>query len=512
MGMKYLSCRADSAILTCDSHTQTLPTTKSRHPTSRNQRKNKTKSKTKAIDEETQAPRIQHFNYSDLEAATDGFSAQKLLGRGSHGCVYKGVLHGGRLVAVKKPSRPGKTSGNNPLVSIDDDVGSNGKNSTTEVENEIEILSKIRSPRLVNLVGYSNTPTRDSSSSSSDSRLLVVEFMSNGTLFDVLHSSPRPPGWGRRLKLALQTAMAIDTLHSSNPPVIHRDIKSANILIDRNFNARLGDFGLALRCHADDYRLLSTPPAGTLGYLDPCYVTPDNLSTKTDVFSFGILLLEIISSRKAIDVSYSPPSIVDWAIPIVRKGKLLALYDPRIAPPKDPSVRRQLALLAARCVRSSRERRPSMKEIVECLKVLSKTVQGHLWDNLTVNPCLMVDEVGHAIGTRMPNLNSGLRQNVAGEAEEMPVTAKKPPISSKSGLIARNVNRVFSDLSSNSRNLKDLMTGMGGDSEFQAVGLESVTSSIKGFRIGSGRFSGRTKSQPIGHDYDSDGILRLRVK
>ncbi|KAE8697489.1 Detected protein of unknown function [Hibiscus syriacus] len=87
--------------------------------------------------------------------------------------------------------------------------------------------------------------------------------------------------------------------------------------------------------------LRSTPPAGTMGYLDPCYVTPDNLSTKTDVFSFGILLLEIISGRKAIDVAYSPPSIVDWAIPLIKKGKIVPVYDPRIVPPADPIVRKQ---------------------------------------------------------------------------------------------------------------------------------------------------------------------------
>lgn len=507
--MRYLSCRADAAILTCDSHLQTAPN----HPTTRNDKKKKKTNKNRSLEEETKTPRIQQFNYSDLEAATDGFSAQKLLGRGSHGCVYKGVLRGGRLVAVKKPSRPfhsGRGGASNPHAFS---IGSNNGSivNTSEVENEIEILSKIRSPRLVNLVGFSTTPTRDSSAYDS-SRLLVVEFMSNGTLFDVLHSGARPPGWGRRLRLALQTAMAVDTLHSSFPPVIHRDIKSANILIDRNFNARLGDFGLALRCHADDFRLRSTPPAGTLGYLDPCYVTPDNLSTKTDVFSFGILLLEIISGRKAIDVGHSPPSIVDWAIPLVRKGKLLALYDPRIDPPKDPLARKQLVFLAARCVRNSRERRPSMKEIVEGLRVLSKRVPGHLWENLTVNPCLMVDEVGHAIGTRIPNSSSGLRQPRVVEAEEPPVSAKKLPDSAKAVKVMRNTRRVFSDSSSSSRNLKDLMAGMERESDFRDAGLETVSSGMMGVRLGSGRSSGRPRSQPIGHDYDSDGILRLRVK
>jgi serine/threonine protein kinase len=181
--------------------------------------------------------------------------------------------------------------------------------------------------------------------------------------------------------------------------VIHRDVKSANVLLDANLDARLGDFGLALRVPK---RLpgdtAATPaPAGTLGYLDPAYVTPESLSTKTDVFSFGILLLEIMSGRKAIDVQHSPPSVVEWAVPLLRKGKVAALFDPRVSPPRDPATRKDLAALAASCVRSCRERRPSMADIVERLMVLSKTVSAKVWnglaDGLAVvgNPCAVVD-------------------------------------------------------------------------------------------------------------------------
>ncbi|XP_019058684.1 PREDICTED: LOW QUALITY PROTEIN: serine/threonine-protein kinase-like protein At3g51990 [Tarenaya hassleriana] len=308
----------------------------------------------------------------EVEPATNGFSDQKLLGKGSHGSVYKAVVRG-RRVAVKKPSR--------------------GQELSQEVNNEIEILSKIHSPRLVNLLGFTDD---------SQDRLLVVEFMCNGTLYDVLHanssSSSRPLNWGRRIRMALQVAKAVEVLHSQKPPIIHRDIKSANVLIDRSFNARLGDFGLALRCGVDDYRLRSTPPAGTIGYLDPNYVTPDNLSTKTDVFSFGILLLEIISGRKAIDIGHSPPSIVDWAIPLVKKGKILSIYDPRTVPPKDPVVSKQLALIAAKCVRSCREKRPSMKEIVDWLTGLCKLVPLHSW-NIN-NPCMMVETMGRPVEYR----------------------------------------------------------------------------------------------------------------
>ncbi|KAI5681563.1 hypothetical protein M9H77_02791 [Catharanthus roseus] len=448
--MGYLSCKAESAISTSNSH---LPTPSKKAHQSNSQEIPKEK-----------PIKIQEFNYSDLEKATNGFSEQKLLGRGSHGLVYKGVLSGGRPVAIKKSSR-------GPRVSSTSE-------NPNEVENEIDILSKLQSPRLVNLVGFSFT------NNNSHDRLLVVEFMSNGTLYDVLHSNSRPPNWGRRIKLALQTAKAIDILHSSIPPVIHRDIKSANVLIDRNFNARLGDFGLALRCQVDDYRLRSTPPAGTMGYLDPGYVTPDNLSTKTDVFSFGILLLEIISGRKAIDVGHSPPSIVDWAIPLIRRGKILAIYDPRIEPPKDPLIRKQLAVVAAKCVRSCRERRPTMREVVQCLSGLSKLVPLHSWNGFT-NPCLMVETVGRPVEASS-NLPAREKRGDRGNLEGVDDSIVARPL--------RNSRRVYSDLGFRS-NLMDLMSGIDGESEFQEE-HDGVAIHNKSPKVGSSLRFGNEKFTP----------------
>lgn len=163
---------------------------------------------------------------------------------------------------------------------------------------------------------------------------------------------------------------------------MHRDIKSTNVLIDDKGNARLSDFGLAIRGHVEDVRELSTPPAGTLGYLDPCYLAPRDLSTKSDVFSFGILLLEILSGRKAIDVEYSPPYIVEWALPLIKSGGFLAIVDRRIKGWVDQTVVRGLCLLAVRCVRSTAEKRPNVGEIVECLnKVYRRVKLGriHVW-------------------------------------------------------------------------------------------------------------------------------------
>lgn len=463
--MGYFSCRAESAVSTSNS---ALPSSSSK-PSSSAQKPEK-------------PVKIQHFDYSDLEAATNGFSDRKLLGKGSHGYVYKAVLRG-RPVAVKRPSRAHGAILRRPSLLS----SSSAPEITNEVDNEIDILSKIQSPRLVNLVGFTND---------SKDRLLVVEFMSNGTLYDVLHSSARPPNWGRRIRLALQTAKAIDTLHSSTPPVIHRDIKSANILIDRNYNARLGDFGLALRGHEDDYRLRSTPPAGTMGYLDPCYVTPDNLSTKTDVFSFGILLLEIISGRKAIDITYSPPSIVDWAIPLIKKGKLLAVYDPRISPPKDPVVRKQLAVIAAKCVRSCRERRPSMKEIVAWITGLCKLVPLHSWNGFN-NPCMMIETVGRPIEAR--NAHMGPRQEEGLEGGNF--EALDARLSKSANRYSR---RVYSDLGFRS-NLMELMNN---PEEPDKSGYR-VSSS----RFGSGRYftRGINLYRACGTDKDAFGLSEGQI-
>lgn len=322
--MGYFSCNEKSAIAICDSYNWELLS---------KDRKN------------VRRPfKIAKFDYSDLLAATGGFSAANLLGKGSHGSVYKAYLHQLKVVAAVK-----KTKAN---YSSSDGGG--------YADNEVEILSRIYHPRLVNLIGFAVDPNQH--------KLIVAEYMPHGSLFDLLHGPRRPPGWVKRARFALQVARAVHFLHSSQPPVIHRDIKSSNVLIDAGYNSRVSDFGLALRGHVEDVRVRSTPPAGTLGYLDPGYLAPGDLSTKSDVFSFGILLLEIISGRNAIDVNYSPPSVVEWALPEIKSGNLEAICDPRIGPPDDAEALRLMAVLAARCVRCAAEKRPGMAEVAECLK------------------------------------------------------------------------------------------------------------------------------------------------
>ncbi|CAH1443330.1 unnamed protein product [Lactuca virosa] len=349
--MGYLSCNAESAISTCDSYNL------SRKKSFSNPHNHQFK--------------IRDFCFADLEASTKGFSHTNFLGKGSHGSVYRAILDGGALIAAVKRTTthhsPDKTSvrGIQCTATI-----------ATPAENEIETLSRVRSPRLVNLLGFGSDPV-------DGRKLIVVEYMPNGSLYDLLHKNDaKTPGLARRVRIAVQVAKAVHHLHTSNPPVIHRDIKSSNVLFDGKWNARLGDFGLALRGNVEDVKVRCTPPAGTLGYLDPCYLAPGDLSAKSDVFSFGILLLEIFSGRNAIDLKYSPPSVVDWAAPLIRSGAYGEIFDPNIEISSDESAVRQLAVLAARCVKSTAEKRPAMAEVLQCLVTASKRITSLTWNNL----------------------------------------------------------------------------------------------------------------------------------
>ncbi|XP_073030498.1 serine/threonine-protein kinase-like protein At3g51990 [Primulina eburnea] len=334
--MGYLSCNAESAIATCDSYNWELLT------------------KRPIKDHGTRPFKILEFDFSVLHSATDGFSPGNLLGKGSHGAVYKARIHQIKAVAAVKRTKQTHNS------------AFGNSNSTTDTE--LEILSRIYHPRLVNLLGFSSDPNQR--------KMIVVEYMPNGSLYDLLHRSGKPPGWVKRTRFALQVARAVQFLHASNPPIIHRDIKSSNILIDANFSSRLSDFGLSLRGHEEDVKVKCAPPAGTLGYLDPEYLAPGDLSTKSDVFSFGILMLEIITGRNAIDVNYSPPSVENWAVPAIKVGDFTGICDLRIGPPRDWEALRRMAVLAARCVRSTAGKRPGMAEVVECLKIVHQKMKA----------------------------------------------------------------------------------------------------------------------------------------
>ncbi|KAG7556185.1 Protein kinase-like domain superfamily [Arabidopsis suecica] len=295
---------------------------------------------------------MKEFDYDKLVTATDRFSPSKLIGKGSHGYVYKALLHHHnhddkhqRVIAIKAPSSLSLSS------------SSSKSEQTKKLENEINVMSSLPyHPHVLSFLGHA------------EKKLMVVEFMPNGSLHQLLHVSADPlPTWLKRIEIALQIASAVHFLHEQG--IIHRDIKSENVLFDSNWEAKLADFGLAVDLGGDKMR---PAPAGTIGYLDPCYTLPENLSMKTDVYSYGVVLLEIVSCRKAIDVSRSPSSIVDWAVPLIKEGRIGEICG---GGGGGSAVFRgmnfRLLRMAARCVSSDVESRPCFgeitAEIVACL-------------------------------------------------------------------------------------------------------------------------------------------------
>ncbi|XP_027338062.1 serine/threonine-protein kinase-like protein At5g23170 [Abrus precatorius] len=299
------------------------------------------------------------FDYEELLKATDNFNPTMIIGKGSHGMVYKGVVFKeNRLVAIKKPSQG--------LQSLHDN---------SKLENEIRVLSSLcESPHLVKLLG---TSYDHENSLKNKHKLIVMELMPNGSLHDWLHAAKTPPTWPKRVEIAMQIARAVQFLHEGKPLVIHRDIKSSNILFDSQWNAKLADFGLAVK-GVDPL----SQPAGTIGYIDPCYTTPCKLSTKNDMFSFGVVLLEIMSGRKAIDVCKTPASIVEWAIPLIEEKLLEEICDTTIMalPEQMFSSITNLLHYAARCVSQNEDDRPSAREVVVGMeKCFVERVRFSIW-------------------------------------------------------------------------------------------------------------------------------------
>ncbi|KAG8364400.1 hypothetical protein BUALT_Bualt19G0124900 [Buddleja alternifolia] len=291
--------------------------------------------------------RAQRFTYEELERATSGFKDESVVGKGSFSCVFKGVLKDGTIVAVKK-------------AILTPDL----KKNSNEFHTELDLLSRLNHAHLLNLLGYCEE---------NGERLLVYEFMANGSLHEHLHCKNKDVkeqlDWVRRVTIAVQAARGIEYLHGyACPPVIHRDIKSSNILIDEEHNARVADFGLSLLGPANSSSPLAELPAGTLGYLDPEYYRLHYLTTKSDVYSFGVLLLEILSGRKAIDMQYEEGNIVEWAVPLIKAGNIESLLDPVLKPPSDLESLKRIANVASKCVRMRGKERPSMDKVTTGLE------------------------------------------------------------------------------------------------------------------------------------------------
>ncbi|CAL5397022.1 unnamed protein product [Camellia sinensis] len=287
------------------------------------------------------------FSYNELAMATDGFSDANLLGQGGFGYVHKGVLPNGKEVAIKQ-LKAGSGQGER------------------EFQAEVEIISRVHHKHLVSLVGYCITGSQ---------RMLVYEFVPNNTMEFHLHGKGRPTmDWSTRLRIALGSAKGLAYLHEDcHPKIIHRDIKAANILLDFNFEAMVADFGLA-KLSSDVNTHISTRVMGTFGYLAPEYASSGKLTDKSDVFSFGVMLLELITGRRPVDSSqsYTDDSLVDWARPLLTRaledGNFDTLVDPRLQRDYKPNEMARMVACAAACVRHSARRRPRMSQVVRALE------------------------------------------------------------------------------------------------------------------------------------------------
>ncbi|KAL3844895.1 hypothetical protein ACJIZ3_002298 [Penstemon smallii] len=289
---------------------------------------------------------VQVFSYTELEQATDNFNASRELGEGGFGTVYYGVLPDGRIVAVKR-------------------LYENNFKRVEQFMNEVEILTRLRHQNLVVLYGCTSKRSRE--------LLLVYEYIPNGTVAEHLHGKRAKSGllsWPIRLNVAIETAEALTYLHQSD--IIHRDVKTTNILLDNDFHVKVADFGLS-RLFPNDVTHVSTAPQGTPGYVDPEYYQCYQLTEKSDVYSFGVVLIELISSLQAVDTSRHRHDInlSNMAINKIQNHTLHELVDKSLGFETNSVLRRMVTLvaeLAFRCLQQERDMRPSMDEVLEALR------------------------------------------------------------------------------------------------------------------------------------------------
>ncbi|XP_029128093.1 serine/threonine-protein kinase PBS1 isoform X2 [Cajanus cajan] len=293
----------------------------------------------------------QTFTFRELAAATKNFRAESFVGEGGFGRVYKGRLETtAQIVAVKQ-------------------LDKNGLQGNREFLVEVLMLSLLHHPNLVNLIGYC---------ADGDQRLLVYEYMPLGSLEDHLHDLPpdkEPLDWNTRMKIAVGAAKGLEYLHDkANPPVIYRDFKSSNILLDEGYNPKLSDFGLAKLGPVGDKSHVSTRVMGTYGYCAPEYAMTGQLTVKSDVYSFGVVFLELITGRKAIDSTQpqGEQNLVTWARPLFNdRRKFSKLADPRLQGRFPMRGLYQALAVASMCIQESAATRPLIGDVVTALSYLA---------------------------------------------------------------------------------------------------------------------------------------------
>ncbi|KAK9119635.1 hypothetical protein Scep_017728 [Stephania cephalantha] len=295
------------------------------------------------------------FTLKEMEEATCSFSDENLVGKGGFGRVYRGTLRSGEVLAIKKMEMP-------PFKAAEGE-------REREFRVEVDILSRLDHPNLVTLIGYC---------ADGKQRFLVYEFMHKGNLQDHLNGIGEVKmDWPQRLKVALGVARGLAYLHSGSAvgiPIVHRDFKSTNILLGENFEAKISDFGLAKMMPENQEMYVTTKVLGTFGYFDPEYTSTGKLTIQSDVYAFGVVLLELLTGRRAVDLSQGPNDqnlVLQVRHILTDRKKLRKVIDPDMnrSSYNIESIA-MFANLASRCVRAESTERPSM---TDCVKELQMT-------------------------------------------------------------------------------------------------------------------------------------------
>ncbi|KAL4375914.1 hypothetical protein GQ457_02G013450 [Hibiscus cannabinus] len=287
--------------------------------------------------------RLRPFQAEELEKATKNYSADCLLGSGAFGNVYKGTFEVEGTLAIKR-------------------AHADSYQSVEEFRNEVELLSKVNHPNLVGLVGFCEEP------GPKGAKILVYEYVPHGSLLEyIMGRGGKNLTWRQRVKIAIGAAKGIAHLHDGiKPSIIHRDIKPSNILIGESFEAKVSDFGLVKMGPIGDQSHVSSQIKGTPGYLDPAYCTSFHLSPFSDVFSFGVILLQLIAARPAVDSTRSHPNyhIIDWARPSIERGNIEEILDTTLlSGPCNMDMMLTMGELGLRCVAKMPKDRPTMTQV-----------------------------------------------------------------------------------------------------------------------------------------------------